>query len=241
MHLGQRSESVSPPSGSKGDPDLRATRGSSFGGTSMGPCQCPYEHGWAAVAAGFPLGTTPHSSLLPPGPQLSLGLSFSGSGSSRLHCRAPACPPPPTSHAHLSQPGVCPMPCPLDRLADLPMPASTASAPSGSAISTQRSWRTNVFLCPWCRQVGHHQLDLRSALGTTQSLFLGAVRSRAPSPVWVQREVSSRLPPCPPCCVVSLDGERHPQLSSDLSRDQRLAGCRAQRTWVLGWRTGLWP
>lgn len=73
----------------------------------MGPCQCPYEHGWAAVAAGFPLGTTPHSSLLPLGPQLSLGLSFSRSGSSRLHCRAPACPPP-TSHPHRNQPGHVP-------------------------------------------------------------------------------------------------------------------------------------
>lgn len=98
-----RSEGQSPPSGIRGDPDLRD---SDLKGYLRQLLQQPCSYhlhmpgrgqGWGlAVHQGPSSPPVPHCCLLAPQPPR--GLSFSASASSLLQCRAPACPSPPTSY-----------------------------------------------------------------------------------------------------------------------------------------------
>lgn len=165
-----------------------------------------------------PPSPIPHCCLLVPQPPL--GLSFSGSVSSLLQCRAPTGPSPPTS---------CPPPQPAWPCA--PDPALLTS------FLTHLYWLPpespqllchlyppklrNVFLCWLCGQIRHHQWSYSHLSWELPS-------PQCPLQHGHRMESAVSSPPCPPYCrCLFSNGDRHAQLPwMSLKRSEGWLGAR---------------
>lgn len=147
-----RSEGQSPPSGIRGDPDLRDLDLKGYLRQLLQqPCSYPSAHAWkgAGLGAGCPPRTlfSPRSSLLPPGPPASSGIVLLRVSQLPAAVQGTSMP----ISSHILSPtaaglALFPGPCPPDQLSDLLRLTPTLRAHSSPAIAAHRSWRVSLSI-----------------------------------------------------------------------------------------------